>query len=480
LSAQGGGLIMFTRNGSTSTFSTAGTGTLDLFPVLEPLNPYAYPQNPDSLLSAGTINKYFDAAYKLQLTLADTVGANVVSNYPGSSEYVSGNNLDVSYSYTPFSLTSNTYVVSGTVPAQFGGDPFHDPGFSMATSIMYNVGMNNDLVGSWHNFSYPTLGPFNSLLSQPQFFVSVTPIGGSNYIATILNVPMHSTSLDFSYLNQTSFTDYFTTDPIDIRLSPRYLSKLNSGLPFFNGRLRGLQCNSTQSGIVTCGLLCVSSIRAADSSMQFGPVTITNNTPTTGLPVNRSGVALRVTWPSSDTSHASFYALSIGDVLTGTYTKTTARVLRVTNHNLSQSVADNTNNWYGDGSVTDLCSLLSVSYPDLGSVSYTAFLFSVSGSVINLQYQTASSSAWTSFSGFPLTDPSPLTNFTDGSLPYSGFFSKSLIGNATTSYPNTALNAVTLKGPVILTNLGGSQSVPCALSVLYFNIGPDSSLPIIT
>lgn len=472
---------MYTRNGSTSTFSIAGTGTLDQFPVLEPLNPYVYPQNPDSLISASTINKYFDAAYRLQTTLIESVGANVVSSYPNDSELVTNGDLNVSYDYTSFYLTSNSFTVSGTVPSQFGTDPFHDPGFSMSTSVLFNVGMNSGLVGVWNDFSYPTFGPFNALLTQPQFFVSIMPIGGSNYLANILNVPMHSTSQDFSSIGQTMFTDYFTSDPVDIQTSGKYLIEQESGVPFVADGTHGLQCASTQSGIPTGGLLCVKNIRTLNSSMQFGPITITNSHPVTGLPINRSGVALRVSWiPNIDFNYASFYALSIGDVTTNTYTKTTARVMKVVNHDVDSYVADGTGDWYGNGTVTDMCAVASIAYPDLGNPIYTAFLFSVSGAVINLQYQTAAGSAWTSFSGFPITDSDPIGSFGDGSLPYSGFFSNAVIGGYPNMYPNTALNAVTLRGPIILTNLSASQSVPCALSTLYFSIGPDTALEVVS
>ena len=460
------------RDGSTSTFSISGTGTVDQFPVLEPLDPYSYTHSSDSIVSSSTINKYFDATIKIQESLIKDVGSIVVSSFATADGPVTGTDLKVSYEYFTFDLTSNTHTVTGTVPSQYGTEPFHDLGFSMATTFHYNVGQNTNLSGVWKDLSVPSFGVTNSLLTQPQFFVSVSPTTTgtcSTCSAKIRNVPFHSSSLDFSTV--LPFIDTFATAPINMQYDADYLSQLLNGNPF-KSTGSGIQCVSTLGVTTTDGLLAVKNIRANNTSIQFGPVTVITTLPVSGLPYNRSGPALKITWNSS-TNLASFYALSIGDVPYGSYTKTTARLLKVVDHDLSAYDADGSGTWFGSGTVTDMCAASGVTYPDVGNASYTSILFSVSGAVINLQYQTSPGSSWTSFSGFPIVDPTPLSGFTDGSLPYSGFFSKALRGTSPHQFSPAASNSVSIKGPVTVTNTDSVTSIPCALGVLYFSISED-------
>lgn len=449
---------MYTRDGSTSTYSTSGSGVLDHFPVLTPLNPYDLHQSATSTISASTINKYFDAAVRLQNSYFEDLGAATVSTYPDNSHIISNTDLQVSYELFSISLTSNTTTITGTVPSQFGSDPFHDPGFSMSPTFYYG---SSDL-GVWANLSNPDFGPINILYTKPQFFVSITPVTGRTYIAKILNVPFHATAQNFGVTN---FTDNFVSDPIVISQDYRYISGAMSGLPFQTVRSQYLQCASTQTA-VTCGVLGCRSITCLDSSIEFGPVTVTHSQVVSGLPVNRSGPALRITYNTTNFD-CSFYALSIGDVIYGTHTNTTARVLRVDNCNISEQYADSANNWDLSGSVTDLSP---VTLPDLGNATYTAFNFSVSGGLINLQYQTAASgSTWINFAGFPVTDPTPLIGFSDNTA-YSGFFSKSMRGTNTLRYTGSAFNCCTIRGPITIGNIGNVVPISCGLGVLYFSI----------
>jgi len=237
------------RTGQSSVFSIVGSGTVDYFPALTPFNPLVTIQQPSSLISASQINKYFDAAYLMEKTLINEVGGNVGSTWPQNPNIVTGSNLQVSYNLINVSITSNTTTVTGSVPAQFGTDPFHDPGFSMSHTFYYDTVLPTNLTGVWNNLSNPQFGPYNQLLSQPQFFVSICPTGGRNYLATILNVPFHSSSPSFG---TTSFTDTTLSS-----YSP-YSIITNSGNPFIieptNERVECFSLRSSYSpmnGIMT-------------------------------------------------------------------------------------------------------------------------------------------------------------------------------------------------------------------------------------
>jgi len=445
------------RDGSTSTFSLTGAGSADRFPILTPFVNGASYQAGTAVISAAHINKYFDACIQMQSKLKDRIGYNIVSPNPSSTNPVSGTNLLVAYDSHTVAMTGDSISFNMTIPAMFGTYPFTNTTFSIGHTLNFRYGeLLPDLQGVWaYVQDTKQTGVVNTLMTFPQFYVTVVPVTGRVFTVNILNIPWTTKSTTFS--NTTSvISDSWVRSHYPYYLSYDYgwfLNLAGGGTPFiidtYNPNTGGtpipfLSIQSLNNSVDNYGLTSINGLNNEDQVVTidtavvasagrgglYGIYTNSNTVIESGYITNRSGIALRT---YTNGNLCSFYGLSMGDYRSdGTVdNRLPSRVVKLNGFDITAKGTGQELTWPGStGTFTDLTPAGSVL---LCSASIKSIRFSVTGvtpAVINLEYKD-NSDVWHNYTGFPLVDNTPLATDPSGRNRGLGLFMKEMTSSGT-------------------------------------------------
>lgn len=418
------------RDGSTSSFPASA----DTFLIKRPYNSNLAldAQDPNSLEDASTFNKMFDAIVNMETYIlggSGGAGAGVVTRWSngvvGSDTDVYGPNLKMGYSSINFTISGNTTIVTAMVPSSFGADPFHENGFSMATSLYITPpGGVTTTQGIWANAYYGEYGPFNNMLQGYQFFTLVRPLGGQQFETTVTNFPFRSDGLlpGGNPSDNMLFNGPGLYQPLNSRDGWAGLS-YNYGVALENTSIDGYNILQLQSedqagskaemswGFVYCDRV---KPNLTNSYIEFGPI----DRSAVGLQwmpdgwgaahsvYSRFGPMIRATGTATS---AYFYGLAIGDVDRTPFITSgsvygssevgsrTARLVKVSNVQLNQPVDGTSHTWtYAGSAWSPGATITDIGGIQLTLIPYTnRYRLSAIGDLITVQTATTPFTSWT-------------------------------------------------------------------------------------
>lgn len=148
-------------------------GQLDEFRIKSPFS--GDTSSLDSLEQANDWNQYFDACLRLESYLQNRIGGPLQTGESGSDDKIGAPNLYMSYEVLSTASSSGTITsIAGTVPSEFGDNPFRDPRFGVVHTLYLDHG-GTPIAGVYANKPNNSLGYLNDLIAFPQYYVAIAP-----------------------------------------------------------------------------------------------------------------------------------------------------------------------------------------------------------------------------------------------------------------------------------------------------------------
>jgi hypothetical protein len=192
-------------------------GQLDEFRIKEAFT--GDTSNLDSLEQAADWNQYFDACLRIEAYLKNRIGGPLQTGESGETDKIGSPNLYMSYETLSVPNVSGTVTtVGGTVPSEFGDNPFKDHRFGILHSLYIDQG-STPISGVYANKPNNNSGYLNDLMDLPQYYLSITPTAsdgtGRDFTASVLKVDPFGTvfSDNFYRVGSPTWWDAADGDP---------------------------------------------------------------------------------------------------------------------------------------------------------------------------------------------------------------------------------------------------------------------------